>query len=96
MSAKVLVYRQADRRRGIASALYDLIEADIGRPLIPSWIGSNPAPSAVMAPLSPYTVRRSFIGGLTKGDYAYHPPMPMIASLDCGGRLVDHLAVAQQ
>jgi hypothetical protein len=37
----VLVYRQADRRRGIASALYDLVEADIGRPLVPSRIRSK-------------------------------------------------------
>jgi hypothetical protein len=37
----VLVYRKADRRRGIASALYDLVEADIGRPLRPSRIRSR-------------------------------------------------------
>jgi hypothetical protein len=36
----VLVYRREDRRRGIASALYQLIEADLGRPLIPSRIMS--------------------------------------------------------
>ena len=39
----VLVYRKEDRRRGIASALYDLIEADLGRPLIPSRIRSTKA-----------------------------------------------------
>src|SRR5262245_43481438 len=37
----VLVYRQADRRRGIASALYRLIEDDLGRPLVPSRIRSK-------------------------------------------------------
>jgi hypothetical protein len=37
----VLVYRQSDRRRGIASALYSLIEAEIGRPLQPSRIRSK-------------------------------------------------------
>jgi hypothetical protein len=37
----VLVYRQADRRRGICSALYAAIEADIGRPLVPSRIKSK-------------------------------------------------------
>jgi hypothetical protein len=37
----VLVYRQIDRRRGICSALYAAIEADIGRPLIPSRIKSK-------------------------------------------------------
>jgi hypothetical protein len=36
----VLVYREADRRRGIASALYPLIEQDLGRPLRPSRIRS--------------------------------------------------------
>jgi hypothetical protein len=36
----VLGYRREDRRRGIASALYQLIEADLGRPLIPSRIMS--------------------------------------------------------
>ena len=35
-----LVYREADRRRGIASALYTLIEQDLGRPLRPSRIRS--------------------------------------------------------
>ena len=39
--SEVLVYRQADRRRGIASALYRLIEADLGRPLRPSRILSK-------------------------------------------------------
>jgi len=34
----VLVYRKADRRRGIATAMYALIEADLGRPLRPSRI----------------------------------------------------------
>jgi hypothetical protein len=38
--ADVLVYRRKDRRRGIASALYRLIEADLGRPLISSRIKS--------------------------------------------------------
>jgi hypothetical protein len=37
----VLVYRQADRRRGIASALYRLIEADLGRPLVPNRVRSK-------------------------------------------------------
>jgi hypothetical protein len=37
----VLVYRQADRRRGICSALYAAIETDIGRPLVPSRIKSK-------------------------------------------------------
>jgi hypothetical protein len=36
----VLVYREADRRRGIASAMYDLIERDLRRPLQPSRIRS--------------------------------------------------------
>ena len=36
----VLVYREADRRRGIASALYTLVEQDLGRPLRPSRIRS--------------------------------------------------------
>jgi hypothetical protein len=38
---EVLIYRLRDRRRGIASALYKLIEADIGRPLRPSKIRSK-------------------------------------------------------
>ena len=37
----VLVYREIDRRRGIASALYRLIEAELGRPLRPSRIRSK-------------------------------------------------------
>jgi hypothetical protein len=37
----VLVFKVSDRRRGIASALYRLIEADIGRPLVPSRIRSK-------------------------------------------------------
>jgi hypothetical protein len=37
----VLVYHEADRRRGIASALYRLIEADLGRPLRPSRMRSK-------------------------------------------------------
>jgi hypothetical protein len=37
----VLVYHQSNRRRGIASALYDLVEADLGRPLVPSRIRSK-------------------------------------------------------
>ena len=36
----VLVYREADRRRGIASAIYDLIEQDMRQPLKPSRIRS--------------------------------------------------------
>jgi len=38
---EVLVYHQVNRRRGIASALYRLIEADLGRPLVPSRIRSR-------------------------------------------------------
>jgi len=38
---EVLVYHQSNRRRGIASALYRIIEADLGRPLIPSRIRSR-------------------------------------------------------
>src|SRR5215471_17173164 len=37
----VLVYKDSNRRRGIASALYKLIEADIGQPLRPSRIRSK-------------------------------------------------------
>ena len=37
----VLVYRKEDRRRGIATALYALIEAELGRPLRPSRIKSK-------------------------------------------------------
>src|SRR5262249_5181562 len=37
----VLVYKEANRRKGIASALYALIEADLGRPLRPSRIRSR-------------------------------------------------------
>jgi hypothetical protein len=37
---EVLVYRPRDRRRGIASALYRLIEAELARPLRPSRIRS--------------------------------------------------------
>jgi hypothetical protein len=37
----VLVYRETDRRRGIASALYKLIEDELGRPLQPSRIRSK-------------------------------------------------------
>jgi hypothetical protein len=37
----VLVYREADRRRGIASALYAAIEAELGQPLRPSRIRSK-------------------------------------------------------
>jgi hypothetical protein len=36
----VLVYKDSDCRRGIASALYALIEADLGRPWRPSRIRS--------------------------------------------------------
>jgi hypothetical protein len=39
--SEVLVYHQANRRRGIASALYRLIEADLGRPLVPNRIKSR-------------------------------------------------------
>ena len=38
---EVLVYNQANHRRGIASTLYHLIEADLGRPLVPSRIPSR-------------------------------------------------------
>jgi hypothetical protein len=37
----VLVYRECDRRRGIASALYKLIEEDLGQPLLPKRIRSK-------------------------------------------------------
>jgi hypothetical protein len=37
----VLVYHQVNRRRGIATALYRLIESDIGRPLVPSRVKSR-------------------------------------------------------
>src|SRR6476619_7997812 len=37
----VLVYREADRRRGIASSLYDLIEQGLRQPLRPSRIRSK-------------------------------------------------------
>jgi hypothetical protein len=37
----VLVYRKADRRRRIATALYALIEAQLGRPLRPSPVRSG-------------------------------------------------------
>jgi hypothetical protein len=37
----VLVYREADRRRGIASALYRLIEAERSQSLRPSRIRSK-------------------------------------------------------
>ena len=37
----VLVYRETDRRRGIASALYKLIEEELGQPLRPSRIRSK-------------------------------------------------------
>jgi hypothetical protein len=37
----VLVCRDADRRRGIATALYTLIEAELGRPLRPGRIRSK-------------------------------------------------------
>src|SRR5215813_3724952 len=36
----VLIYRQADRRRGITSALYRPIETEFARPLRPSRIRS--------------------------------------------------------
>src|SRR5215467_150319 len=36
----VLVYKESNRRKGIGSALYKLIGADIGRPLQPSRIRS--------------------------------------------------------
>jgi hypothetical protein len=38
---EVLVYRVRDRRRGIAAALYRLIEVDLGQPLKPSRIRSK-------------------------------------------------------
>jgi len=37
----VLVYKESDRLKGIGSALYKLIEADIGWPLQPSRIRSR-------------------------------------------------------
>lgn len=37
----VLVYKESNRRRGIASALYKLIEDELGRPLKPSRIRSR-------------------------------------------------------
>ena len=37
----VLVYRKEDRRRGIATALYALIETQLGRPLRPGPIKSK-------------------------------------------------------
>ena len=37
----VLVYNESNRRKGIASALYRLIEAELGRPLQPSRIRSK-------------------------------------------------------
>ena len=37
----VLVYRKTDRRRGIATALCALIEADLGRPLRPNHMRSK-------------------------------------------------------
>jgi hypothetical protein len=38
---EVLVYRHVDRRRGIASAFYALIEGELGQPLRPSRIRSK-------------------------------------------------------
>ena len=38
---EILIHREADRRRGIATALYDLIEQDLGRSLRPSRIRST-------------------------------------------------------
>jgi hypothetical protein len=37
----VLVYQEANRRKGIASALYRLIEDELGRPLVPSRVRSR-------------------------------------------------------
>jgi hypothetical protein len=37
----VLVYKDSNRRKGIASALYKLIEAELGQPLRPSSIRSK-------------------------------------------------------
>ena len=37
----MLVYRKTDRRRGIATALCGLIEADLGRPLRPNQMRSK-------------------------------------------------------
>ena len=34
----MLVYRKSDRHRGIATALYDLIKGELGRPPCPSQI----------------------------------------------------------
>src|SRR5262245_15643 len=35
----VLVYKESDRRRGIASALYKLIEADLASPCVRAGLG---------------------------------------------------------
>jgi len=37
----VLVYKDSNRRKGIATALYKLIEGELGRPLRPSRIRSK-------------------------------------------------------
>jgi len=37
----VLVYKDSNRRKGIGTALYALIEAELGRPLVPSRIRSK-------------------------------------------------------
>lgn len=34
--SEALVYLEADRRQGLATAVYDLLEAETGRPLKPS------------------------------------------------------------
>lgn len=58
----VLVYHREHRRRGIATALYRLIEADLGRPLIPSRIRSRAGrafwASRGRVPYAPLTKRR--------------------------------------
>jgi hypothetical protein len=45
----VLVHRKEDRKRRIASALYDLIEADLGRPLQPNRMRTGAAIRALWA-----------------------------------------------
>jgi hypothetical protein len=60
---EVLVYNQTNRRRGIASALYRLIEADLGRPLVPSRIRSRAGlafwASRSRVPYASFTKRRA-------------------------------------
>src|SRR5262245_36069570 len=55
----VLVYRQTDRQRGIASALYRLIEADLGRPLVPSGISLLVGQFEILSPAGPSIIEAS-------------------------------------